>query len=80
MAHSLHDALEHTDLVSAHRDEQGQPVVYSVQGDTARAVPVRLGIETRDRVEIVSGAQPGETVILTGGYGLAKQAKVRVKP
>lgn len=63
-----------------YRDANGQPRIFRVQGDTAEAVPVELGIETQDRVEVLSGAQEGETVILSGGYGLGGQAKIKVKP
>ena len=63
-----------------YRDAQGQPVVYRVAGETATAVPVKLGIETHERVELLSGAQAGDTIILTGGYGLGPSAKIRVKP
>ena len=55
------------------------PEMYRVQGDKAEAVPVKLGLETHDRVELLSGAQEGETVILGGGYGLPAHAKIKVK-
>lgn len=65
---------------AVYRDEKGQPHVYRLEGDVAMAVPVTLGLETQDRVELLSGVQAGEPVILNGGYGLGEQAKVRVKP
>ncbi len=64
---------------AVYRDEAGQPHVYRIRGDSAELVPVKLGLETRDRVELISGVQAGETVILTGGYGLGDHAKVKVK-
>lgn len=63
-----------------YRDSDGQPRVFRVQEDRAEAVPVKLGIETQDRVELLSGAQEGEVVILTGAYGLGASAKIKVKP
>ncbi len=63
-----------------YRDADGQPEVYRVESDAATAEPVKLGIETADRTEILAGAKVGETVILTGGYGIEKQAKVKVQP
>lgn len=60
-------------------DEAGEPHVYKVQGDQAEAVAVELGVQTRDSAEIVSGVAEGDSVILTGGYGLPERAKVRVK-
>jgi membrane fusion protein (multidrug efflux system) len=64
---------------AVYRDEQGQPRIFRVQGNEAEAVPVKLGIETQQSVELLSGAQEGETVILTGGYGLGARAKIKVK-
>jgi RND family efflux transporter MFP subunit len=65
---------------AVYRDESGQPRVYRVQGETAEAVPAKLGLETKDQTELLSGVQAGDTVILTGGYGLSEHAKIKVKP
>ena len=65
---------------SVYRDEQGQTRVFQVAGDEATAVPVKLGIENADMVELLSGVKEGETVILAGGYGLGDHAKIRVQP
>ncbi len=64
---------------AVYRDENGQPQVYRVQGEDAEAVPVKVGIETPDRIELLSGVKEGDTVILSGGYGLGDHAKVKVK-
>jgi RND family efflux transporter MFP subunit len=61
-------------------DESGEPHVYKVSGDQAEAVPVTLGIQTKDKAEIVSGVNPGDTVVVTGGYGLPDKSRVHVKP
>lgn len=61
-------------------DESGQPRVYRLSGDEAESLPVQLGIQTKDQVEILSGVQEGDKVILTGGYGLPDKAKVRITP
>lgn len=60
-------------------DEAGEPHVYKVKGDQAEAVAVELGVQTKDSAEILSGVTEGDTVIVTGGYGLPEKAKVRVK-
>ncbi len=65
---------------AVYRDEKGQPQVYRVQEASAEAVPVKVGLETPDRIELLSGVQEGETVILTGGYGLGEHTKIRIKP
>ena len=55
--------------------------MYIVQQDSATAVPVKLGIETKDRVELADGAvKEGDSIILAGGYGLSDQAKIQTKP
>ncbi len=64
---------------AVYRDAQGQPQVYRVRGDVAEAVPVQVGIETPERTELMRGVSEGDTVILTGGYGLGSKTKVKVK-
>jgi RND family efflux transporter MFP subunit len=63
-----------------YRDEKSEPRVFVVNQDSATAVPVKTGIETRELVELLSGVKEGDTVIRTGGYGLADKARVQVKP
>jgi RND family efflux transporter MFP subunit len=60
-------------------DESGEARLYKINGDEAEQVAVELGIQTKDKAEIVSGVNEGDTVILTGGYGLPEKAKVHVK-
>lgn len=64
---------------AVYRDPNGNPEVYRVEGEKAEAVPVKLGLETQDRVELLSGPKEGETIILSGGYGLPDHAKIKVK-
>ena len=66
-------------LQAVYRDPDGNPEIYRVEGEKAEAVPVKLGLETKDRVELLSGVQEGETIILAGGYGLPAHAKIKVK-
>jgi membrane fusion protein, multidrug efflux system len=63
---------------SIYRGEDGAARVFVVQGGIANVAPVTLGIETPDRVEILSGVKEGDTIILAGGYGLSDKAKVSV--
>jgi RND family efflux transporter MFP subunit len=62
-----------------YRDQDGNARVFVVSGDTATSTSVTLGIETTDRVELLSGVKEGETVILTGGYGLGDKSKISVQ-
>lgn len=64
---------------SIYRGEDSSPHVYRVEGDTAKVVPVTLGIETPDKVELLSGVNEGDAIIRDGGYGLPDGAKVKVK-
>jgi len=73
------DAL-HVPPDAIYKDDKGERRVFRVQGDTATAVPVEIGIENKEHVELLSGVKEGDTVILTGGYGLGDTAKVQVKP
>jgi RND family efflux transporter MFP subunit len=59
-------------------DPSGEPRVYKLTGDQADSVSIKLGAETKDQVEILSGVREGDKVVLTGGYGLPDQAKVHI--
>jgi RND family efflux transporter MFP subunit len=63
-----------------YRDQKGQPHVYRVEGENAVSVAVALGIETPELYEILSGVKEGDSIILTGGYGLGEKTKIKVKP
>jgi len=62
-----------------YRDDEGNPRVFIVSGDTATSTPVTLGIQNTDRVEILSGVKQGDTLILTGGYGLGDKSKIVIQ-
>jgi RND family efflux transporter MFP subunit len=59
--------------------ENGEPQVYKVTGDQANAVPVKLGAQSNDEVEVLEGVKAGDVVVLSGGYGLPEKSKVQVK-
>ena len=61
-------------------DPSGEPRVYKLTGDQTASVPVKLGAETKEQVEILSGVREGDKVVLAGGYGLPDQAKVHITP
>jgi RND family efflux transporter MFP subunit len=64
-----------------YRDEAGQPRVFVVNQDSAEAVFVKVGIENKDRVELAEAGdvKEGDTVILSGGYGLGDKAKIQLQ-
>lgn len=43
-----------------------EKVVAVVKGGKAEMVPVKLGVRTNDRVEVISGLEAGDTVLITG--------------
>jgi RND family efflux transporter MFP subunit len=48
--------------------------VYVVNGQTAQRTPVKIGLETKDGVEILSGVTEGQTVLTSSVYGLGEKA------
>jgi multidrug efflux pump subunit AcrA (membrane-fusion protein) len=54
-------------------------VMKLIDSVTAVKVPVKKGIETFDRVEVLSPVfAPGDKILVTGNYGLPDTAKVKV--
>ncbi|MDP4263441.1 MAG: efflux RND transporter periplasmic adaptor subunit [Bacteroidota bacterium] len=54
-------------------------VMKLIDSATAIKVPVTKGIETNDRVEILSpGFTPADKFLLTGNYGLSDTAKIKI--
>lgn len=66
-------------LDAIYHNEAGEPRVFLVSEDSAKAAPVKLGIETKELTELLEGVKEGDTVILTGGYGLSDEAKIQSK-
>lgn len=61
------------------RSEDGESRVYVVRDGRAVAVPVRLGLGAEDVVEVISGVEPGEQVIVgDAGRSVAPGMRVRV--
>jgi len=59
--------------------ENGGTSVLVVGADsTAKKRPVKIGIRTPDKVQILDGVTPSDMVITEGGYGLDDGTKVKV--
>jgi multidrug efflux pump subunit AcrA (membrane-fusion protein) len=55
-------------------------VMKMIDSSTAVKVPVKKGIETADRIEILSPSfAPSDRILVTGNYGLPDTAKVKVE-
>lgn len=58
--------------------EGAVPTVFVLRGDRAEEVEVELGYSQGDRVEIRSGLEPGDTVVVVGQSNLRDDAPVRL--
>jgi RND family efflux transporter MFP subunit len=53
---------------------ENQPFVFVAAGERKfRRVDVQLGLETNDRVEVVSGLQAGDTIVVRGAFYLKSE-------
>ncbi len=57
---------------------EGETTVMIVKDDRAHQVSVETGIREGDRVQITKGLSGGETVIVSGAYGLPDNTKVKI--
>ena len=60
--------------LSAVLDDGGKSVVFVADGDHYTKKEVALGLKSDDRVEIVSGLNAGDHVVVKGNYLLMQQA------
>ncbi len=56
----------------------GQAVLAVDSGSVAHLRKVDIGIRDGDKVQLLNGVRPGESVVIMGGLGLEDKAKVRV--
>jgi multidrug efflux pump subunit AcrA (membrane-fusion protein) len=60
--------------------EEGGSAVYVVGADSVVHVrKVRTGVRNAEKVQVLSGAKPGEKAVTEGGLGLSDGAKVKVE-
>ena len=69
------DALAVPEL--AVQQSGAQASVFRVEGDTARLVPVKTGERHPGMVEIVSGLQPGDRIVVEGTVKLRDGTKIK---
>lgn len=78
------DTIQNTIVIPAsallNADDGGQKVMVVTTGDSkAHERRVSVGIRQGARVQIVSGLQDGEQVVVSGGLGLEDKAKVSIQ-
>ena len=61
------------------RGEDG-PAVYAVTGDLATRTPIKVGLETPEAVEVLSGLKQGQAVLVSSVHGLRATARLAAKP
>jgi HlyD family secretion protein len=59
-------------------DEAGGQFAYVVRNGFAERVPVRLGVRSIDKVELLSGLKPGDVVVVSGADAFKGAERVRV--
>jgi RND family efflux transporter MFP subunit len=60
-------------------DSEGQPVVWTVKGGLIERHPVRVGRALEKDVEILSGVEPGDTVVIAAARPLKPGLQAEVK-
>ncbi|HSU25134.1 MAG TPA: efflux RND transporter periplasmic adaptor subunit [Pyrinomonadaceae bacterium] len=61
--------------IAAVLDDGGKSVVFVADGNDYKKREVALGLKSDDRVEVVSGLNPGDKVVVKGNYLLMEQSK-----
>jgi RND family efflux transporter MFP subunit len=64
---------------SVSKTEEGT-TVYVVSGEEATRTPVKIGLETPEAVEVLSGVKEGQKVLTSAIHGLGERAKLAAKP
>ena len=59
-------------------EEGGEAVLVISSDSVAHKRPVRLGLREGNKVQVLSGVNPGESVVIVGGMGVDDKAKVKV--
>ncbi len=59
-------------------EEGGTSCLVVDSNSTTHRRTVTIGVREGDRVQVLSGLQPGETVVTVGGVGVDDKAKVRI--
>jgi len=56
-----------------------QKTVFLIKGRRVKVVPVKIGREWDETVEVLSGLEEGDSVVLNPEKGLADGARIQIK-
>ena len=79
IAETLRDTIVIPVAALLNADDGGQKVMVVTGDSVAYERRVNAGVRQGDRVQIVSGLQTGEQVVVSGGLGLEDNAKVAIQ-
>ena len=65
-------------VAALRRDREGEFVYAIDTDDIVRRLPVRVGLRLHDRVEVLTGLNPGDRVVVAGFLALKEGARVRI--
>jgi HlyD family secretion protein len=79
IAETLRDTMVVPAAALLNADDGGQKVMVITSDSIAHERRVNVGVRQGDRVQIVSGLQTGDQVVVSGGLGLEDKAKVKIE-
>jgi RND family efflux transporter MFP subunit len=79
IAETLRDTMVVPVAAILNADDGGQKVMVITSDSVAHERRVNIGVRQGDRVQIVSGLQNGDQVVVSGGLGLEDKAKVTIQ-
>jgi HlyD family secretion protein len=78
-AETLQNAIIVPATALLNSDEGGQKVLVAGSDNLAHERKIAIGVRQGDNVELTSGVQEGEKVIVSGGLGLDDKAKIKIE-
>jgi multidrug efflux pump subunit AcrA (membrane-fusion protein) len=77
-AETLQDVVIVPAAALLNSDEGGTKVMVAGNDNLAHERKISVGIRQGDNLQLISGVQPGEKVIVSGGLGLDDKAKIKI--
>jgi RND family efflux transporter MFP subunit len=77
-AETLQDVIIVPASALLNSDEGGQKVMVAGKDNLAHERKISVGIRQGDNLQLISGVQEGEKVIIAGGLGLDDKARIKI--